>query len=169
MLWKKGLTVCVTVLFVEICLVLLRSSDSPFDFVPLVDTVQRGCKSISAYDFFLAVAVLTLRVLFIHCGVNPLSELQNFKGLLRHVKLMDVVVIIGSGVLTHYSIWPLFQQILREPLRVLQSSSDSIRQTVIVISPVVWLFLVGLVNRGSSNVPAQVQAHTQALPTAPQW
>ncbi|MCK5707051.1 MAG: hypothetical protein KAI43_05310 [Candidatus Aureabacteria bacterium] len=163
---NKIISICTTVVFTDIFLNLIQN-DNISEFIPFLNSISRRHFHISAYDFFLVITILILRILYIHFGINR-SVFRILSNLISHLKLIEIIILIVSCILTHFFIWPFIYQIFSEPINSIYSSPDSIKKTVIMALPFIWLLIITLINKGNSY-SYNAQPPTQAMPTPPTW
>lgn len=166
----KIIAAVITVLFVNVFLALVSSSDSFDDFIPLVNTISHRKLLIDAYDFFFVIAVLLMRPMFKCFGVT-FSGLKRILSIVYPLKPLDIAILVVIGVLTHFCVWPFIYEIFLSPLSAIRNSPDSIRKVVLIVLALFWVLVLALLNFGTrvvGNKPSS--SPVQTLPSPPsQW
>lgn len=171
---KKALIISVTALFLELWLTFLRGINNISRIIPLVDTIMR--KNLSASDFFLLMSIWLFYIIFRYYKIKPAEELRRFCSLFSDFKTdMGIVVLITLP--SHFLFFPLLREIFEEPIRDIQNAPDSIRHTIAVSLPALWLLIVALINKSgngnngpynaSKSVQKQSKKGTDVLPPPP--
>lgn len=160
---NKLLSVSVTVIFINLCLAVLQRSDRVKDFIPLVSTFSR--KRLTAYDFYLLVVILALKVLYTYFGIS-LSKIFALPHCLYPHNIWEIIFMAVSGILSHFIIWPLLYQVFFLPIIVLKDAQQPIRKTALMLIPLLWLFVITILN--TSYNPTR-QPKTSVMPQPPTW
>ena len=95
---KKFLPVCITVLFINLCLSLFQSTDSIFGFIPFMRVISTGYLRITSYEFFLVLSVLLLHVLYVHYGINIYIIKKAIRSMC-HLEFKSILLSIAAVVI----------------------------------------------------------------------
>jgi len=166
-MWKRVWIICVTVLFWEICLILINN-DSLISFMPFSNILYKGYYKITLYDVLFILAILTLRMLYQRYRKNPITELKQFWAYITDFRQPNLTVLIVTILAMHVCLWPSFYRIIYPLLDTIRRSSDSIRRIVIIILPPVWLLIISSINTTARTYPPP-QQQTPGLPPPPPW
>jgi len=84
--------------------------------------------------------------------------------------MFDIGILAGAGFITQFFICPILYQICIEPLSDIRHAPDSLRRIVLVMLPMLWILLLGLINKGSIGLwrPTNRQ-NTQAMSNPSTW
>lgn len=170
---KKILIICITALFLELCIVFLKGS-SIARIIPLTDTILQ--QHLSAYDFFLMMFIWFFYVVYRYYRVNPVVELRKLRGLFSDFKT-DMGIVIVTVLPSHFLLFPLLYRIFQELITDIRNSPDSIRNVTAIMLPVMWLLIISFINKNgnsgpynaSKSVQKQSKKGTDALPPPPSW
>ncbi|RJP60109.1 MAG: hypothetical protein C4541_04905 [Candidatus Auribacter fodinae] len=163
----KILITILTVIFTELFLLLYQNYRIA-DFIPISETLlnQNG---IAAYDFFIIFTVLLYRVIYRYFGITIFS-LKQIIASFRNTKLIEIACIAGGVFVAYFFISPFLYGIFRDPINVIRSSNDSLRKAVIFQLPLLWLFLVYIINTiFSSFNSAGNPSGNNVIPQPPNW
>ena len=172
-MWVRPLTVVLTVLFVNLGWAVFQH-DGYAGFIPLVASFNSG--QVVAYDFFLVIAVLLLRLVVSRLGVS-LSTVRNAVLMFfDKYDLVETILIAIAGMVTQFFLVPLVLAVLADPIGAVNQSHDGIRRVIVIVLPVLWMIAVSLVLKGGgrrmfrSSPPVQSQGtNLPVMPQSPQW
>ena len=169
----RPLIVVLTVLFVNLGWAVFQN-DGYAAFIPLVASFNN--RQIVAYDFFLIIAVLLLRLVVSRLGLSLTSIRNALLIFFDKYDLVEIVLIGIAGFASQFFLVPLVLVILSDPIGAINSSHDGIRRVVVMVLPVLWMMAVSLLLKGGgrrsyrSNPPVQSQSMSlPVMPQPPQW
>ena len=172
-MWIRPVIIILSVLFINLGLAVFQN-DGYAAFIPLVSSLNN--RQIVAYDFFLVIAVLLLRLVASRLGIS-LSTVRNALLLFfDKYDLVEIILIAIAGIGTQLFLAPLVLAVLSDPINAVNQCPDSIRRVAVMALPVLWMISLSFLLKGGgrrmykSSPPVQSQSVSlPAMPQSPQW
>jgi len=172
-MWRRPFLVILTVSFVNLGWSVFQN-DGYAAYIPLVASLNN--KQIVAYDFFLVIAVLLLRLVATSLGITLATVKSAVLMFFDKYDFIEIVLIGIAGFASQFFLVPLVLAVLADPISAINSSHDGIRRVIVMVLPVLWMITVSILLKGGgrrsyrSSPPVQSQnLNLPMMPQSPQW
>jgi len=165
----KFTTLILTTTFFNFFCWIRNSFDTLADFTPLISSISSG--KITAYDFFLFFSIFTAIIVSRYFNIKPFSVLRYTVESFLNLRMQEMLLLVAVLLLTHFFACPFIHRVLEEPISVIRDFHESVRKTVILSLPLIWILSLELARQGisitKSALPGRNQ--TQPMPQPPKW
>ncbi|MEW6380475.1 MAG: hypothetical protein AB1611_12835 [bacterium] len=158
---KNILATSITIIFIDLIITFAERSYIIRGLVPFYSILVHRYFTIKAYDVFLVIGFLILRIIYAHNGIN-FKTLASLRYLFYPRDIKDIAFMAVAAIITHFYLFTWLTQILSDPIKAIILAPDAIKKSVIVILPFIWLLALTVISR---CIATGISRNTQPMPS----